>query len=353
MPSTQAVRLRWDAVHGRPATRSTAPIASRPAVGLSGHARSARPTAATWSSYEDSFDLEPATYYYSVVPQDADPRIAAPRLGRVEADQLTTSRASDFISLADAQKSEPESRSRPGRRRPARLAGAPASGPIPGRDMLARLMVGARISLFIGLFAPSLWTIARRPDRRHRRLFGRQDRRVSDARSRISCWRFPSSSSRSSFKVALGGGPGDERHHADAGRDGHTVLDETRRASSAASPAAPRGGVRSGVAASRREAPVPPRAPSAPEHAWASILVSFTFSIPDAIFTEAFLSFIGMGVAAADAELGEHVQRRHQDLSHAPARVPVPGRLHQFGVLAFNLLGDGLRDALDPRMGGT
>ena len=80
------------------------------------------------------------------------------------------------------------------------------------------------------------------------------------------------------------------------------------------------------------------------------ILVSLTFSIPSAIFTEAFLSFIGLGVAAPAASWGSLCTDAVQSLFTRPYEFFMPAVLISLAVLSFNLLGDGLRDALDPKL---
>ena len=80
------------------------------------------------------------------------------------------------------------------------------------------------------------------------------------------------------------------------------------------------------------------------------ILVSLTFSVPTAIFTEAFLSFIGMGVAPPTPSWGSMCNEGIKTMLSHPHELIFPALMISITVLAFNLLGDGLRDALDPRM---
>ena len=80
------------------------------------------------------------------------------------------------------------------------------------------------------------------------------------------------------------------------------------------------------------------------------ILVSFTFAIPGAIFTEAFLSFISMGVKPPKASWGSMAQDGYQTFLTSPHLFIFPSLFIAAAVLAFNLLGDGLRDALDPKL---
>lgn len=79
------------------------------------------------------------------------------------------------------------------------------------------------------------------------------------------------------------------------------------------------------------------------------IIITLTLSIPDAIFTEAFLSFIGLGVAAPMASWGVLASAGVDGLRSYPFQLFFPALAICVTMLAFNFLGDGLRDALDPR----
>ncbi len=80
------------------------------------------------------------------------------------------------------------------------------------------------------------------------------------------------------------------------------------------------------------------------------IIVTATLSIPQAIFTEAFLSFIGLGVAAPMASWGALANEGVHSLRSYPWQLIAPGTAICLAMLAFNFFGDGLRDALDPWM---
>src|SRR5699024_12193432 len=80
------------------------------------------------------------------------------------------------------------------------------------------------------------------------------------------------------------------------------------------------------------------------------ILVTLTFSIPNAIFTEAFLSFLGLGVQDPQASWGTLTKEGIDAMQYYPWMVLFPAVFISLAMLAFNVLGDGLRDALDPRM---
>lgn len=79
-----------------------------------------------------------------------------------------------------------------------------------------------------------------------------------------------------------------------------------------------------------------------------SIITTMTLTIPGAIFTEAFLSFLGLGVQAPIASWGTMASDGLSALSFYPWRLFFPAGFISITMLAFNLLGDGLRDAFDP-----
>ncbi len=85
-------------------------------------------------------------------------------------------------------------------------------------------------------------------------------------------------------------------------------------------------------------------------NAMGPIIVTLTLSIPSAIFTEAFLSFIGLGVSAPMASWGVLVNEALSSLSIYPYQLFFPAAAICITILGFNFLGDGLRDALDPKL---
>lgn len=80
------------------------------------------------------------------------------------------------------------------------------------------------------------------------------------------------------------------------------------------------------------------------------IIVTLAMMIPTAVFTEAFLSFIGLGISAPKASLGSLASDGAQFMQTYPYQLLIPSIVIAFMMLAFNFLGDGLRDALDPRL---
>jgi ABC-type dipeptide/oligopeptide/nickel transport system permease subunit len=84
----------------------------------------------------------------------------------------------------------------------------------------------------------------------------------------------------------------------------------------------------------------------------APLIVYSSLLIPANILLEAALSFLGLGVQPPTASWGLMVSTGRDVLLIAPHVATVPGLAIMVAVLAFNLVGDGLRDALDPRLRG-
>ena len=82
---------------------------------------------------------------------------------------------------------------------------------------------------------------------------------------------------------------------------------------------------------------------------WAPIIVYTTLIIPNNIIFEASLAFLGVGVPQSTPSWGRQLQDASRIFEIAPWMMIFPGLFLLFTTLAFNLLGDGLRDALDPR----
>jgi peptide/nickel transport system permease protein len=83
-----------------------------------------------------------------------------------------------------------------------------------------------------------------------------------------------------------------------------------------------------------------------------TLIVLFSLSIPDAIMWESSLSFLGVGVQPPESSWGLLVSAGKDYLFQAPIVAVAPGVAILIAVLAFNFVGDGLRDALDPSMKG-
>ena len=85
-------------------------------------------------------------------------------------------------------------------------------------------------------------------------------------------------------------------------------------------------------------------------NAMGAILVTMTLTIPSAIFTEAFLSYIGLGVQQPMASWGTMASEGNKAIQNAPWRLIFPALFISLTIFAFNAVGDGLRDALDPKL---
>ena len=80
------------------------------------------------------------------------------------------------------------------------------------------------------------------------------------------------------------------------------------------------------------------------------IIISTALQVPSAIFTESFLSFVGLGVQAPMPSLGSLANAARGGMMSYPHKLVFPAVVICLIVLAFNLLGDGLRDAFDPKL---
>ena len=82
------------------------------------------------------------------------------------------------------------------------------------------------------------------------------------------------------------------------------------------------------------------------------VIISTALQIPNAIFTESYLSFLGLGVNAPMPSLGSLASDALNGISSYPYRLIIPAIVISLIVLSLNLLGDGLRDAFDPKLNG-
>ena len=80
------------------------------------------------------------------------------------------------------------------------------------------------------------------------------------------------------------------------------------------------------------------------------VIISTALQIPSAIFTESYLSFLGLGVNAPMPSLGSLASEALNGLSSYPYRMVIPAITISLIVLSLNLFGDGLRDAFDPKL---
>ncbi|MDD7289524.1 MAG: ABC transporter permease [Clostridiales bacterium] len=80
------------------------------------------------------------------------------------------------------------------------------------------------------------------------------------------------------------------------------------------------------------------------------VIISTALQIPNAIFTESYLSFLGLGVNAPMPSLGSLASDALNGLTSYPSRLVIPAVVISLIVLSLNLFGDGLRDAFDPKL---
>ena len=80
------------------------------------------------------------------------------------------------------------------------------------------------------------------------------------------------------------------------------------------------------------------------------IIISTALQIPSAIFTESYLSFLGLGVPLPSPEWGAMLSGARDYMASAPWLMLFPGLFIMLSAYSFNLIGDGLRDALDPKL---
>ena len=220
-----------------------------------------------------------------------------------------------------------------------------------GRDMLARLMKGAQISLFIGIVAPFLYILL---GVLYGSFAGYQGGRTDALLMRFADFvvALPFLLFMILFKLVFGIGAGDSG-----------IMPMLVALVLLSWPAAARL-VRGQILQIREEGYIDASrllGTKTPRlilrhmipNTMGVILVSFTFAVPSTIFTEAFLSFIGMGVEPPIPSWGSMCNDGRETMTTSPHELIFPAIFISITVLAFNILGDGLRDALDARMRST
>ena len=341
--TTQTVRLTWEPIVGATGYvvyRSIYDPAPDRALGLPlGDSLGANRV-----SYEDRLDLKPQRYWYSVVALDGD--------GAEQEAYATLS--VDVVRAASIE----EARARGWAAQDAALAVGdeltlpfhPLGTDYLGRDMLARLIYGARVSLFIGLVAPILFVLI---GIAYGSIAGFVGGRLDQILMRFAEFviALPFLLFMILFKIAFGIGPGESGvipmlvalvildWPPTARLVRGQILQIRQEGYVSASQLL---GARTGYLVFRHMIP----------NTLGVILVTLTFAVPSAIFTEAFLSFIGMGVAPPTPSWGSMANDGIRTMLSHPHELIFPAVLISVAVLAFNLLGDGLRDALDVRMRG-
>jgi oligopeptide transport system permease protein len=293
-------------------------------------------------SYEDRLGLETIRYYYSVVPVAGFEEGSVYSTLAVHVQQGIPLSQAQQLGLAVEEAGEIGDT--------IRLAAHPLGTDYLGRDMLARIMYGARTSLFIGLGAPLLYIL-------FGLLYGGFSGYLGGHADNL-LMRFadfvialPFLLFMILFKVTFGIGPGESG-----------ILPMLVAMILLSWPASARL-VRGQVLQIREEPYIQAaRLMGAPPfylimrhmlpNVMGVLLVSLTFAIPGAIFTEAFLSFIGMGVVPPTPSWGSMCNDGIRTMLSHPHELIVPALFISVTVLAFNLLGDGMRDALDAKLRG-
>ncbi len=343
--TTQAVRLNWGSMPGAAAYRVYRniypaepgealglPLAEIPVGAAAGEAR----------AFEDRMDLRPGRYYYTVVALDG----LGDETGAMETLAVDVARVITLDDAVDRGLVARDADLAPGDA--VRLALHPLGTDYLGRDMLARLMYGARVSLFIGICAPLLFVVfGVAYGSASGFLGGRWDHLLMRCADFVIA--LPFLLFMILFKIAFGIGPGESgilpmvvamvllSWPATARLVRGQILQIREEGYISAARLL---GARTGYLVMRHMIP----------NTMGVILVTITFAVPSAIFTEAFLSFIGMGVAPPTPSWGSMCNEGIKTMLTHPHELIFPALFISITVLAFNLLGDGLRDALDARM---
>lgn len=345
MPATtQAIRLLWEPIPGASAYRLYRNVFPPEQVGSPG-LPVADITQDGQFHYEDRMALQPRDYHYTLagLNGDAEPVGWSGTL-TVTAQRVITVEEVRARGLHDAP-----DRLSPGDE--VLLSRHPLGTDYLGRDMLARLMAGAQVSLFIGILAPVLFVLIGVV---YGAVSGFVGGRLDHLLMRIADFviALPFLLFMILFQVVFGIGPGESG-----------ILPMLAALVLLSWPATARL-VRGQILQIREEAYVgAARLMGATRryliarhmipNTLGVILVTLTFAVPTAIFTEAFLSFIGMGVAPPTASWGSMSNEGLKNMLTHPHELIFPSVMISITVLAFNLLGDGLRDALDARMRNT
>lgn len=336
IPSIRGVRLTWDAVPGAESYVVYRAEGSSVSLGNLGV-----PVGETESAlqlgFEDVLGVEPKKYTYSVVAKNIDESIERSSI-EVAVPAGIAQEEAELLGI----------RAEPGAQ--VTLPSHPLGTDNLGRDVLARVMQGARVSLFIGFFAPLLWVLL---GVIVGGIAGFAGGRVDHVLMRFTDFvlALPFLLFMILFKIAFG---------TQAGESGISAMLVSMVLLSWTAPAR----LVRGQVLQLRESEFVHAATllgARPKYillrhllpnTLGVILVSLTFAIPSAIFTEAFLSFIGMGVVPPTPSWGSMCNDGIQTFLNHPHEFLAPALLISLTVLAFNLLGDGLRDALDPKLRG-
>lgn len=334
-PSTVGVHLQWEPVEGAyqyTIYRNEKAPSSNQDLGVPLFTTEY----ANQVSYIDSLQLETIPYYYSVVATD----------GIDESETYTTIEVTPQLAYSLTQAQAIDDQLQIGDS--IKTSAHPFGTDTLGRDILARLMYGGRISFFIGFFAPLLYILI---GTLYGGIAGFIGGNVDGIMMRFADFvvALPFLLFMILSYIAFGAGPGESGIMPMMFTMVFLLWPATARL------------VRGQVLQLREEG-FTQAAKLLGASSWyillrhmipntvGVILVTLTFAIPSAIFTEAFLSFIGMGVAPPASSWGTMSNDGIQTMLNTPHELIFPAIFISLTVLSFNLLGDGLRDALDARM---
>jgi oligopeptide transport system permease protein len=289
--------------------------------------------------FEDRLNLKSQPYYYSIVPTDGFDEFDVVTTIKVEPEQSITISQAVLQGLATPD-------DLPGQ--VITLAFHPFGTDYLGRDILARLMQGARVSLFIGVVAPLIYVLF---GVFYGGFAGYLGGKIDQILMRFADFvvALPFLLFMILFKIAFGIGPGESG-----------VMPMLVALILLLWPATARL-VRGQVLKIREQGYIEAARLLGGGSSYlilrhiipntmGVILVTLTFAVPSAIFTEAFLSFIGMGVAPPTPSWGSMCNEGVKTMLSHPHELFFPALFISITVLAFNLLGDGLTEALDSKM---
>ena len=329
---TEAVRLVWPTnnIASFALYRHTLPPSGLQDLGLplaTLHASNASPTLA----YVDQLLLENRRYYYSIVSLDKDKKSQD-----IETLAVDVAHATPVENLNLYDDAHPET---------VQLPAHPFGTDKLGRDLLARLIEGGRTSLFIGFVAPLLYVLF---GALYGAMAGYRGGRIDTGMMAFADFviALPFLLFVILLRIAFGLGAGDSGITAllfallllSWPNSARLVRAQVLQLRSMAYVDAARLQGASGFYIVWKHM-LPNVLPS--------ILVTLSFAIPAAIFTEAFLSFIGLGVVPPASSWGSMCNEGLSTLLTHPHELIFPATFISLTVLAFNLFGDGLRDALD------
>jgi oligopeptide transport system permease protein len=333
--NTQYVRLQWESV----------PTADAYLIYRNNHAPAdqydlglplSRITDPTVVGFQDRLQIQPQTYWYTVIAQRNEVESSQLRTIRVEPVRAITLNEAKLRGYEVALDEE------------IKLPAHPFGTDYLGRDVLARIMNGAQISMFIGVIAPLLFVLI---GTLYGGIAGFLGGNIDSVMMRIADFiiALPFLLFMILFRIAFGIGPGESGilpilfalvilRWPDTARLVRGQILQIREEPYVQ--AARLLGAKNYYIILRHLLP----------NTLGAILVTLTFAIPMAIFTEAFLSFIGMGVAPGVPSWGSMSNEGIKTMLSSPHELFVPAIFISLTVLAFNMLGDGLRDSLDSRM---